>query len=257
MSSAMSLASFSACCWPVSTVRSDGTAARTSAASWSSDTLPSPRTLTSDVLPSRSNHACASANVITVTVAPPIEETSPNLRMPETVTGCRPVSVDSWSCSPTEMSSSSAWSSSTATWPDCAGIAPSCTVNAVMSGGVDGEDERRGAVGRRAQLVVAAHQEALRLDLRCDRLHAGQALDGVGHGLVERHVAEGAVVGREARLLADDDADLLVARLEDVREGRVDLVGQHERAGDHRDAEQDGDRRQGRAELAGRGTRGR
>ena len=102
----MSLASLSACSWPVRTVRSPGTAWRTSAASWSSDTLPSLRTLISDVWPCRLNHCWASGNVITVTVAPPMEETSPNLRMPETVTGCRPVSVESWSCSPTVMSSS-------------------------------------------------------------------------------------------------------------------------------------------------------
>ena len=57
------------------------------------DTPESPSTEIVDVLPTRSYQCWASENVVAMTVAPPIDDTFPNLKMPTMVTGCSPMSV--------------------------------------------------------------------------------------------------------------------------------------------------------------------
>ena len=94
--------------------------------------------------------------------------------------------------------------------------------------------------------------------LRMDDLleHAGlgdaDAVDGLDlreQRLVDRR---GRLVAAEARRLraGDGDVDALARGLEDVGERLVDRVREDVGPGDHRDAEHDGERRQGGAQLA-------
>ena len=89
--------------WPVSTLTMSGSAAWIRLRlSCGGETPSSAAATTREVWPSRSNHFCASSNVVRTTVAPPIDSTSPNLKMPTSLTGSAPTFVASWtSASPT------------------------------------------------------------------------------------------------------------------------------------------------------------
>ena len=109
-----------------------------------------------------------------------------------------------------------------------------------------GEHETRRATRLIHGLTVNDHI-ALDLDKRLGKSHTV----GSPHGCDEIGVEEDLGLGVfERRLLLDDHVDLGVALLEDLHEGAIDLVCQYERAGDHRDAEQNRDRRQSRPQLA-------
>ena len=77
ISSAMSSLCDSAFSVAVSTLSVSGRAARMRSRSWVDDTPSCAFAKTTDVSPSRSNQRCASAKVVSTTVAPPMDSTSP------------------------------------------------------------------------------------------------------------------------------------------------------------------------------------
>ena len=123
-------------------------------------------------------------------------------------------------------------------------------VEALIAGRVDAEGEARRAVGR-DHLAGAADELRLVVgDGSLDRVHVWQRPDPREQVVREaRRLHAVPVVVREGRLGADDRVGVLVRLREDRRERVVDRVREDVGAADHRDAEDDRDRRQKRTEL--------
>ena len=118
-------------------------------------------------------------------------------------------------------------------------------VEAIARGG---EHQRRGPGGR--PNVFAVDDECPEpTDLSFGEGYAGYLLDRRDERLRER--SRLLLLGVERGLLRQDDVGALIGLFEDVIERAADLVGQDERAGDHRGAKEDRDAGQYRAELSG------
>jgi hypothetical protein len=126
---------------------------------------------------------------------------------------------------------------------------PALERHARVDGLRDVRDHDRGRPALRADHLAVDHELALGAHLA---LGAVDAVDR-GHPLDHRrgHRRQGVLEAVELGLARDHHVDLGVAGLEDVVEGRVDLVGEDEGPRHHRHAEHDGDGGQRRAQLAG------
>ena len=183
-------------------------------------------------------------------VAPPMVETAPNLTRPETrsrSTGpcaCTPI------CWPILMSFFPAVDSSTTTSPDF-GHRPPTRVRELNSGCVGSTLKPRfGAPPKTIALPFLPISCASPPDAADRRLHVRQRLHLRQQRLVEGRGGRRPTVREiERRLAADDRVRSVVALREDRVEGIRDRVGEDVGAADHRDAEDDRDRRQRRAEL--------
>ena len=198
--------------------------------------------------PRWSARSWATGNVTTETVAPPSDSTSPNLARPEIVKSRRPVRPTSETRSPIFRPSSSAVPLLIATSWGLAGGSPSTySSGSNRSGGR--EKSSGGAPPVFTWSPFALKMEAVSSTLPAAVCHPGHVLDPA-HERFRDLLAHRAVVGVELGAAADDHVDALVRGLEDLVEGAVDRVREHVGAGDHRDAEQDGEAGQHRAHLA-------
>ncbi len=252
MNEFVSAASLAACCWPESAFAFGGRISLTSPRSCWSVTPGFAATAISSSFPSFSNSRCAVGRSKPARVAPPIERFEPNSTIPEIFsfsTGpstCTPIS------SPILKSFLSAVPESITT-SSVFGQLPSTSRSGLKGESPSAiEKPRFGAPPKTIALLSLPISDVESLSTLPSACADVRQLAHLGEQrLVERRVGDAAAVREVERgLPGDDDVRPLADVSEDLVERAVDRVGQHERPADHRDAEDDRERGQDRAQLA-------
>ena len=198
--------------------------------------------------PSLSKSRWAVARSKPASVAPPIELTAPNLTRPE----IRSFSSGPSTCTPivwpTFRSFLSAvdWSTTSSFGP---GQAPCTSVRLLNCGFVGSTENPRFGAPPNAIVLPSLTSWGSRSRRRRSRPDVRQRPHLREQRLVERRLGRSVVADVECRLRRDGGVRVPVDVREDRVERLVDRVGEDERAAHRRDAEDDRDRGQRRAEL--------